>query len=646
MRIEGEVVSRNILPGPTSETSDKYRLDIDGLRALAVLPVVLFHAGISGFQGGFIGVDVFFVISGYLITGILIKEKQRGNLSIARFYERRLRRIAPALLAVLTVSAIAAQLLLLPSQNIEFAKTLIASEAFVSNIWFWRGAGYFQTSSSIIPLLHTWSLAVEEQFYLGVPVLIALLGRRKRVLRWSILCLSAISFLVSCAGVELSPSGAFYLIPSRAWELFAGSILATGLLAEARSPRVAEPLGLLGIALIVVGVLGLSEQVPFPGALALIPCLGACAIIHASRIRDTIASRVLSAKPLVAVGLFSYSLYLWHWPIIVFTHQYLGGPLSALAKAWCIMAAVFASYVSWRFVEQPFRDRQRVSTKSLLVVTSVVTVALAFGAVIVISQKGFPARFTEEVRTLASGSEDSREVPIQCGWDRINDSCHIGKKVKPSFILAGDSFAGALVPAVDIATVSEGGIYNSFNACPALLGWETPSAPLRARRACASRNRALFDRMRDDPSIRRLIIANAWSQQLKTNAPAVRNAVKRTEDYIHGLNKDLVVLYGIPNPGFDVPWALAVNRAHDRLLPAMTRPISEEPALGLSHFARGVDISEALCHGARCKLTTQGMPIFFDAGHLSVTANRDLVAPYLIKVGLFDRRTSKQGEGG
>ncbi len=298
----------------------KHRSDIDGLRAIAVIPVVLFHAGVRHVAGGFIGVDVFFVISGYLITTILLEDIRRDRFSIAAFYQRRARRILPALFAVLLFASLAAYKLLLPNDAYEYGRSLLATLGFISNIAFSRQMGYFDAPAEMKPLLHTWSLAVEEQFYILYPLFLFLVTRyfRKRyaVAIGSVL---ALSLAYSIGRSDTQAATSFYLPTTRAWELLIGGLLAIQSLPKLRHQLSANLLGFFGLGLISYSVFAFSAATPFPGYHALFPCVGAALIIYSGMAVEPLVGRVLSAKPLVFVGLISYSLYLWHWISLLFS---------------------------------------------------------------------------------------------------------------------------------------------------------------------------------------------------------------------------------------------------------------------------------------------------------------------------------------
>lgn len=339
----------------------KYRAEVDGLRAVAVVPVILFHAGVPAFGGGYVGVDVFFVISGYLITTIITREMREGRFSLVHFYERRARRILPALFLVMTCCLPFAWFLLYPGQMKDFGQNVTATTLFSSNILLWFKSGYFARAADMNPLIHTWSLAVEEQFYILFPLLLMLVWRRG--MRSLLVCLAAV-FLLSLGAswwaATQAPMAGFYLIPFRGWELLLGSFcafLAPRLVAR---PGVDDLLSAGGLALILGAVFAFDANTPFPGLHALVPTVGAALIILFA-CNGTLVNRVLSLKIPVSIGLISYSVYLWHQPAFAFyRHYHLGDPPRSMMLLLALLA-ILAAWLSWHFVERPFRDRQRVS---------------------------------------------------------------------------------------------------------------------------------------------------------------------------------------------------------------------------------------------------------------------------------------------
>ena len=372
-----------------------YRKEIDGLRALAVLSVIFFHGGLKWFSGGYIGVDIFFVISGYLITSIILREKEAGNFSIAAFYERRARRILPALFFIILICIPFAWFWLLPHELKDFGKSIAAVAIFASNILFWRETDYFATDAELIPLLHTWSLAVEEQFYLIFPLFMSLfwaLGKR-----WLIGIICLITFL-SLALTEWSwrhfAEANFFLIPTRAWELMIGALVAFHLNKNQQPSSIFRHLGsILGIGLILFSIILLDKTLPFPSLYALAPTIGT-ALILIFTTTDTLVYKLLSQKVFIGIGLISYSAYLWHQPIFVFAR------ISGMAEPnlWIItllsMFTLLLAYFSWRFIELPFRNKQRFSRKQIFSASLIASLTLiGIGTALIVSD-GAMFRFT------------------------------------------------------------------------------------------------------------------------------------------------------------------------------------------------------------------------------------------------------------
>lgn len=355
----------------------KYRAEIDGLRALAVLPVILYHAGFPLFKGGFIGVDVFFVISGYLITTIILESLRSGTFSLMEFYERRSRRILPPLFLVLLVCIPFSWMFMFPTQMDEFARSLLSVCFFVSNFFFMRETDYFSTSSDEKPLLHTWSLSVEEQYYLMFPML-ALIAWRflKDKVVWIFLLFAALSLLGSELGARQRPDHNFFFTLSRAWEILAGSSVAA--LMAKRMIRPNNYLSIIGLVLIFYSVFSFDKSIPVPSVYTIAPVAGAALLILFSS--QTAVGNFLSMKALSGLGLISYSLYLWHQPVFAFANIGVGDRKGTVMMIPLIGATFLLAFFSWRFVEQPFRDRFRLdSRRFLIVLISVLTILVAFG---------------------------------------------------------------------------------------------------------------------------------------------------------------------------------------------------------------------------------------------------------------------------
>ena len=432
----------------------KYRPEIDGLRAVAVIPVVLYHVQSPGFEGGYVGVDIFFVISGYLITSIIHSEIRSGKFSIGRFYEKRARRILPPLVVMLAVTFPLAWIWMFPEQFASYAESLLAVNLFSSNIFFWQEAGYFDTSSDLKPLLHTWSLGVEEQFYIFFPLLLLLIAGRLRR-SWLLVIVGTItlaSFLGSLQATQAFPEANFYLLPTRAWEMCVGALIALGLGSWERKPSVQFDLAaFLGLGLIAYSVVTFDETTPFPGTNALYPVLGT-ALIVVFAVEGTVMAKALSLRPLVVIGLLSYSIYLWHQPVLAFARIRTQGRIDTLGYVALIALSVGLAYISWRYVEQPFRNRDRWSRNQIFTMAVGSAVVLALGGFLGLRTGGFPDRIDPEIAAVSAVSEDrflQNEIGCPVGIDEgfDPDNICVNGDFDEQVVLWGDSHAVALAPA-------------------------------------------------------------------------------------------------------------------------------------------------------------------------------------------------------
>lgn len=423
----------------------KYRPEIDGLRAVAVLLVVLFHADGRICSGGYIGVDIFFVISGFLITSIIRRQIADGTFTLLDFYERRARRILPAFIVVVTLVMAVSWCLVLPSAFKAVGRAAAASSVSLSNVLFWAEDGYFAAASEDKPLLHTWSLGVEEQFYFLLPCLFLLVGVRKK--STTVMCsLVAMSLVASIWLARTDSSAAFFLLPARAWELLTGSLLSV-LMAERAVPhRSGRMVAMMGLAAILCGAWGYDVGTAFPGENALLPCLGAAAVIYGSA--DGAVGKLLSVRPLVFVGRISYSLYLWHWPILVFARKLTIRPLTELESLLCVVLSMVAAIVSWKYVEQPFRSKTPLLTRRRVFSLSFASLTLLTASGVYIhASGGVSSRFSTAVVSLDSGSFDRelREAEREsvC-WSRDDGAIIYGARVEPRFAVIGDSHSNII----------------------------------------------------------------------------------------------------------------------------------------------------------------------------------------------------------
>jgi peptidoglycan/LPS O-acetylase OafA/YrhL len=456
----------------------KYRADIDGLRAVAVVLVLVFHAFPAVLPGGFIGVDVFFVISGYLITGIIRDEKQRGTFSIGHFYQRRIRRIFPALLLVLAASYAAGWLILLPVDFAQLGTLTFAGAAFFSNIALWLQSGYFDIEAARKPLLHLWSLGIEEQFYIVWPVLLWLAGRFDIRM---ILAVGLASFALNLALVGSHPEATFYLPFTRAWELLAGAGL---VYSRVEIKRAHEIVAAIGLALILVAAYRFGRGQPFPGWRALLPVLGTAALLACP---GSFVNRVLGIRSVVAVGLISYPLYLWHWPLLVYAKEVFGTlytpeRLSVLALAFVLSAATY-----W-LIEKPIRTGGKGRIKALALAATMSTVAVVGGWTF--RAEGFVSRFPPQawdlLRTSVQADRWRRHECLLLDEDTDFASDCIEQK-RPLLFLWGDSTAAALVPGLtDLQRTRSFGLAQfTLSACE-------PSVTRIGVPYCAGLNRKAF----------------------------------------------------------------------------------------------------------------------------------------------------------
>ena len=379
--------------------SIRYRAEIDGLRAIAVLPVILFHAGQPAFAGGYVGVDVFFVISGFLITGILLREHELGTASVAVFYERRARRILPALFAVIVATLPFAWAWMMPHQLEAFARSLIVVPLFVPNVLFWRETSYFAPASELKPLLHTWSLGVEEQFYFIFPLVLPLLLRRGR-LSMPILALGLVASFVLCEwAARAQPNANFYLLPTRAWELLIGAFAAvwshrrTHELPAAAS----DTLAAVGLLTVVAATLNYDDATPYPSRWTLLPTIGTALVILGTA-RQGYTARLLSLPPLVGIGRLSYGIYLWHFPVLAFARLRATAPLTDDQALLLLPLITLLAIASYFVIERPAREwrmhRHHVLLSAIFASGVCVTAGLALAAT-----DGVPRRLSSLQRT-------------------------------------------------------------------------------------------------------------------------------------------------------------------------------------------------------------------------------------------------------
>ena len=608
-------------------TSTGHRADIDGLRALAVLPITFFHAGIPGFGGGYVGVDIFFVISGFLITRIIDRDVTEGRFSYGDFYERRIRRIFPALIGMLTACIAAAYYFVLPTEMHAFALSVLGTLLFASNIVFWRQSGYFDINAYDKPLLHTWSLGVEEQFYIGFPIILAVIIRHFPAQRRLLVALLAVVSLAACIVLTpVKPMATFYLIPTRAWELLAGSLIALGAVPTVRSAFIREIAAACGIVLIVAAIVLFDPQTGFPGVAAMLPVGGAALIVAYAP--GTRAGQVLAFRPFAFVGLISYSLYLWHWPLIVFARR-LPLPGTALDHAvGLVIVSLVMGYLSWKFIETPFRNRSRFARKHVFGFAAASgAILLTVGGAFALSTDGLVGRrFSPEVLAYDAGRLDSSPERDRChpldGLAPPEKACVFGGKTEHT-ALWGDSHGIELAyalgsPAHPLRSLT-------YSGCPPATGFIVPERP-----ACVGHNALVLDYLRASTRIHTVILASFFAWNL--DDPHYRRGMLESIRALQRSGKTVFLLGPTPaEVGEDLPhYLLLTGNREIRVQDYRTRQAS---TIRYVQWLRrsGVVVlwpSDVFCSPTTCRLTTGNRPILFDSHHLTVSAARDLAGRF------------------
>ncbi|EAQ28148.1 putative membrane-located cell surface saccharide saccharideacetylase protein [Erythrobacter sp. NAP1] len=606
-----------------------YRPDIDGLRALAVLPVLLYHAGLPGFSGGYIGVDIFFVISGFLITGIIVREIDADTFSILDFYERRARRILPALLAMIAFVLIGASWLFLPSDLESVGPSALAAVLFMANVWLFTETGYFQADAEVTPLLHTWSLGVEEQFYIAVPIGLLLIARFMPKRRVALLVLATLASFVWAVAKQADSDGfAFYMLPTRAWELLAGSLLALGIVPQVKRQWVAEALCAGALALIAFAVVTYDKATVFPGITALAPVLAAVALIHCAP--GTSAGRLLSLKEPVAIGLISYSLYLWHWPLIVFWRYILSDKLTLVDSLGLIAVSLAIAWASWRFIEQPFRSKARFPTPRIWRWSLGGMGLAAAAALILMFQGGWESRFEPGTLRYAKASEDHSPLRSECIADRVGDhspACTLGSgSDAPTAMLWGDSHGVeiAYVLGEQASARGEALVQRTRGSCPPAIGYDPARDP-----RCIAFNQNVLEEIAATPSLQTVYLAGYWEQGPYRSA-GVDKLIDKTITAIQALGREVVLVGPVPTQPVAVPRLLALHgeEADTTSAARFLRRIGYFTQRYPEWRARGVtiiDTRDIFIKGERTVILAGGRPLYYDDNHLSLAGARRLL---------------------
>lgn len=636
-----------------------YRPEVDGLRAVAVLPVILFHAGLGPFHGGFVGVDVFFAISGYLIARLLVADLQGGTFSIAGFYERRARRILPALFVVMAACLPFAWAWLLPSQLDDFGKSLVAVCLFASNVLFWREQGYFAADTALKPLLHTWSLAVEEQFYIVFPLLLWALWRWAGGRRWLPAALGALALaslaLSQWSTVHAAQAG-FYLAPGRAWELLAGALCALLPEAQGREGALRHLLGLAGLGMIAAATVLFSEDSAFPGVLALLPVGGAVLVLRHGG-AGTAAGRLLAHPLPRGIGLVSYSAYLWHQPLFAFARAQSAAPPGKAEMAALTLLAIGLGTLSWRFVELPFRRRGAgpLPRRGAVFAGALAGMAVLAGAGVVLHRAhGFPAR------PAANGTMGALEQRLainfglgpECeGRFTLSPACATAEK--PDMLLWGDSFAMHLAPGLMAGPRRPALRQMTISSCAPLLDIGLMAAGRdydpAAARDCIAFNAQVLGWLRANRQVRTVVLASPFTMysdlamdaqgRIEAATPErVGEALLRTVAAIRATGARVVVVAPPPNDGGNLGQCLARAARNGQLSAGTGSPCDFPRAQAVSYpdallariapTAPVLRLDAMLCPEGTCLAQREGRMIWRDDGHLSIEGSRWLGARY------------------
>tara|TARA_R110000737_G_scaffold26627_4_gene45408 strand:+ start:15791 stop:17686 length:1896 start_codon:yes stop_codon:yes gene_type:complete len=627
----------------------EYRREIDGLRTVAVLPVVLFHAGLKPFSGGYVGVDIFFVISGYLITTILLEENRRGTFSILNFYERRARRILPALFFIMALSVPPAFLLMPPGLLKDFSQSLVAVAAFGANILFYLEADYFAATSELKPLLHTWSLAVEEQYYLFFPLLLALifpLGRRWTLVM--ILVLTASSLGLAVVGAQDFPTANFFLLPTRAWELLFGSIAAWVMLEQGErlrrlSPELRSGLTIAGLAMIVATIFLYDEHTPFPSLYAVPPVLGAAMIILFAS-GQCVVSMLLSLKPMVRLGLISYSLYLWHQPVFAFLRLSQIEEASPLLLLASIPPTILAAWLTWRYIEAPFRHKKTnggTFGKAAIFTFSLAGIVgfIVLGAVGHLKD-GFEGRSDLSRRLAFNYGLDAR-----CAENREWNATCVTEGLSPGVAIWGDSFSMHLVeglltakPDILLAQLTRGN-------CPPVLGYSSPNdRMLKFENSCSDFNDQVFAMLeahRDQVST--VVLSAAYKVLFKEpeHTEEWLADMQQTVDQLILLGFKVVVVGPPPATGTDFARCYFIKEMRGQAKSECDYPRSAILPVhrqimialqALSGPAAVIDLVDTICDDSTCHTVRGETLIYRDSGHLSIEGSA-----WLARAAAIDR---------
>lgn len=645
----------------------RYRPEIDGLRAVAVLAVMLFHGGF-GCPGGYVGVDVFFVISGFLITSLIWKDLESGSFTFAHFWERRARRIVPAMVFVTLATLVAGWFLMRPVDFKALGETSASQAVFGANIYYWNHSGYFSGDAREKPLLHTWSLAVEEQFYFFVPFLLWAMYRAARLRsRAAVLSLISAAFVLSFAlsiyGVAHHPRAAFYLLPTRAWELSLGSLVAFLPPDPSMLGRriLREFFSLAGLALILVPVLVYGAETPFPGLAALAPCLGVALLIwandRAAGNAPTVAGALLATRSLVFIGLISYSLYLWHFPLLAFSHYLALEPISPAQRATMLVLALALSALSWKYVETPFRKRKlAASRKSMFAFVASGLAAVLVCGLLCMATQGFPQRLSSQARDFAAAESD-RAINFELTIEEIQPGKLIplgvsDSTLRPTVMVWGDSHGMAALPAVDAYLNEKGlaGLAATRASAAPVLDWYWSADPA-SKQHFITYNDAVFRYIQSE-RIPNVILIARWGRYARKGGhnpgdfyPSLLATVQR----LTAIGSRPWIMLDVPIHSFNIPRVLSNPAYSDAYIashcaqPAAQNELEKnDPEILAELEAAGGRILDPKPRfldptGQYYIIQANGIALYWDDNHLTTKGAKLMLVPLFHDSLMLDR---------
>lgn len=609
----------------------KHRDDIDGMRALAVLAIVAYHINPVRVAGGFVGVDVFFVISGFLITSITVREISLGSFSFAVFYAKRIKRLFPALFAMLAICWLAGYFLLLPPELVDVSRASIASVFYLSNFYFYSRSGYFDSSLDSDPLVHTWSLGVEEQFYLVFPVILVVLSRMGVLPRnIGLLVLGIMSLALAQFLLGKDPSAAFYFSPARFWQFCIGAGVALAPVVTWRRITV-EGMSAFGVLLVVGSIFLFSKKTPFPGIYAMVPSIGIAAVIYAGRMRQTISSRILAFFPFTYTGRISYSVYLWHWPLIVFYKLTVNTYPAAWEQLGLLSASLVLGAISFALIETPTsRFSIKLHRRALFVGALTCTTIVVVAGTYVISNNGFASRFPSAVQHYSEylNYADSPEKRLgvcflTSGTDAASFQTEECTQINPdrrNAILIGDSHAAHLYTGLK-------NTYSDVHFSQVNASGCRPILPFVGEKRCTTLFSRAFTDFIPAGEYDTIILSARWRN-------GDERALQRTIEKLQPFTRKVVVFGPIIEYNVPLPRLLAsAVIANDPTLISAASNLTEVRGLDVnlrsvveSTNAEYISVFNLICPLGKCQTTLpDDEPMQFDPSHLTTNASNEIV---------------------